>query len=109
MGNLGAPEIIILILVALFVFGPERLPEVAAEAGRTLRKIRSMVQGATADLKAELPPEMADLDLRSMTPRGFVRKHLWEDDAPARPSNGSVRVPPPLPDGAQPPYDVEAT
>lgn len=80
LGGLGWPEVAVLLLLALFVFGPERLPGIAADAGRMLRKIRAYVQGMTEELKAELGPEVADLDLRSLHPREFVRKHLLEDD-----------------------------
>ena len=38
------------------------------------------LKGMTEDLKTELGPEMADLDLRSLHPKEFVRKHLLEDD-----------------------------
>lgn len=80
IGGLGWPEGIVLLLLGLFVFGPERLPTIAAEAGRTLRKVRVYLKDMGNDLKAELGPEVGDLDLRSLHPREFVRKHLFEDD-----------------------------
>jgi sec-independent protein translocase protein TatB len=46
--NLGWGEIAVLLVLALFVFGPERLPTLAAEAGRGLRKVRTYVKGMTA-------------------------------------------------------------
>ena len=106
--NVSWLEIGFLVVLALFVFGPERLPKVAAEAGRMLRQLRRMAQGATSELRAELGPEMADLDLASLNPRRFVQRHLFEDDedagtAPARPSA------PPLRAGERPPYDSDAT
>jgi sec-independent protein translocase protein TatB len=78
--SLGWGEISILIVLALFVFGPERLPGMAADAGRALRKLRRYAKGLTDDLKAELGPEVGDLDLASLNPKTFVRKHLLEDD-----------------------------
>jgi len=80
LGGLGWPEAIVLLLLGLFVFGPERLPEIAADAGRTLRKVRTYLKGMSEELRSELGPEVADLDLRSLHPREFVRKHLLEDD-----------------------------
>lgn len=80
LGGLGWPEAAVLLLIGLFVFGPDRLPGMAQEAGRNLRKVRQYLKGMSADLKAELGPEVADLDLRSLHPREFVRKHLLEDD-----------------------------
>ena len=83
--HLGWGEISVLLVLGLFVFGPERLPGMAAEAGRALRKLRTYAKGMTDDLKTELGPEIGDLDLKSLHPRTFVRQHLFEDgpDEPA--------------------------
>lgn len=69
-----------MLLLGLFVFGPDRLPTIASDAGKMLRKARTYLKGVTEDLKSELGPEVGDLDLRSLHPREFVRKHLFEDD-----------------------------
>jgi sec-independent protein translocase protein TatB len=79
-GGLGWPEVAILLVLALFVFGPERLPGIAQDAGRTLRKLRVHLKGLQADLTAELGPEVGQLDLASLHPKEFVRKHLFEDE-----------------------------
>jgi sec-independent protein translocase protein TatB len=76
--GLGWGEIGVLLLLALFVVGPERLPGLASDAGRTLRSLRRQVKGLSDDLKTELGPEFADVDLRSLHPRTFVQKHLLE-------------------------------
>lgn len=39
-GSLGGGEILVLILVGLIVFGPERLPTVARDAAKVLRQLR---------------------------------------------------------------------
>ena len=108
--NLGWGEILFLIVLALFVFGPERLPKVAADAARMLRQLRQMAQNATADIKAEMGPEMADLDLTTLTPRRFVEKHLFADDEDDRTRGVAGRpATQPLAVGEIPPYDPEAT
>jgi sec-independent protein translocase protein TatB len=106
--SLGWPEISVLVVLGLFVFGPERLPGMAAEAGRTLRKLRQYAKGLTDDLKAELGPEVGDLDLASLNPKTFVRKHLLEDDdeAYAAPPVRSYR---PLPPSEPAPWDPDTT
>ena len=78
--SLGWGEVAVLLVLALFVFGPDRLPGLAADAGRTLRRVRGYVRGMTDDLKTELGPELGDVDLRSLNPRTFVAKHLLSDD-----------------------------
>jgi sec-independent protein translocase protein TatB len=105
--NLGWPEIAFLIVLALFVFGPDRLPKVAADAGRMLRQLRQMAQNASADIKSELGPEMGDLDLTDLNPRRFVQKHLFDGDDDAVPAQRPAVAP--LRPGERPPYDVDAT
>jgi sec-independent protein translocase protein TatB len=79
-GQLGWGEVLVIVLVGLFVFGPERLPGVARDAGKMLRQLRSMANGVRDDIRSELGPEVADLDLASLNPRTFVAKHLLGDD-----------------------------
>jgi sec-independent protein translocase protein TatB len=75
--NLGGMELVVLVLIALFVFGPERLPKMIADASRMLRQVRQMARNATADLREELG---TDLDLDDLNPKTFVRKHLLSDE-----------------------------
>lgn len=110
--SLGWGELVVLLVLALFVFGPERLPGMAAEAGRTLRKVRLYVKGVTDDLKSELGPELGDVDLASLHPRTFVQKHLFSDDdddldaAVGRPRS---RAGAPLAQGEPAPWDPDTT
>ncbi len=104
--NLGWGELVVLLVLGLFVFGPDRLPGLAADAGRTLRKVRTYVKGMTDDLKSELGPELGDVDLASLHPRTFVQKHLFhddEDDAPA-PRRSAALAP-----GESAPWDPDTT
>ena len=108
--NLG--EIGLLAVIALVVFGPERLPKAASQAGRALRQLRQMANNARDDLRSGLPPEYADFDPADLNPRAFVRKHLFEDDDSGT-STTSMAVADPFQDeleyGERPPYDPEAT
>lgn len=51
MGSIGAPEILVILVVALLVLGPERLPEAARQAGRMLAELRRMSAGFQAELR----------------------------------------------------------
>jgi sec-independent protein translocase protein TatB len=77
MGNLNFLEIVGLLLLGLFIFGPERLPQVIADAARMLRGVRQMARNATSELRDELG---TDLDLDDLNPRTFVRKHLLSEE-----------------------------
>lgn len=82
--DIGALEFVVLAIAALFIFGPDRLPDMARQAARGLRQLRSMAANARRELSRELGPEFEDLDIRDLNPRTFVRKHvldgLDEDD-----------------------------
>jgi sec-independent protein translocase protein TatB len=109
-GNLGFAEVLVLAVIGLVIFGPEKLPKALRDAGRMLRELRTMARGAATDLKAELGPEMADLDLRSLHPRRFVENALFgDDDDPASTPVGRTAPAVVLPDGERPPYDADAT
>ncbi|HKD88136.1 MAG TPA: sec-independent translocase [Streptosporangiaceae bacterium] len=123
MFDLDLPKILFLGVVALIVFGPERLPGMAAQAGRALRELRRMAEGAKSELQENLGPEFSQFDIADINPKHFVRKHLI-DDLTGEPavvggngSNGSnsgglatrassVMT---LMPGETPPYDDEAT
>ncbi|HEX9354371.1 MAG TPA: sec-independent translocase [Streptosporangiaceae bacterium] len=77
--DLSIGKILVLAVIALVVFGPDQLPKIAAQAGRTLRELRRMADGATRDLREGLGPEFSDFDVRDLHPGNFVRKHLFDD------------------------------
>ena len=110
IGDIGFGELIVIALVAILVFGPDKLPELAKQAGAMLRKARQFANSARDELREELGPEYADLELRDLDPRTIVRKHIIEamNDAEdeAKPKRKGLR---PLKAGELPPYDVEAT
>jgi sec-independent protein translocase protein TatB len=106
--GIGLPEMAVIALVAVLVFGPDRLPDLARQAGRFLRQMRNLANAARDDLRAELGPEFSDLELRDLDPRAIVRKHIMEamEDEDEAPRRTGLR---PLADGEVPPYDIEAT
>ncbi|WP_426244880.1 sec-independent translocase [Nocardioides sp. LHG3406-4] len=108
MFGVGLPEMAVIAFVAVLVFGPDRLPGLAQQAGQLLRKARTMANSARDELRSELGPEFADLELRDLDPRTIVRKHIieaMEEDEASERRRRDRR----LPDGQVPPYDVEAT
>jgi sec-independent protein translocase protein TatB len=109
--GVGLPEFAVLAFVAVLVFGPDRLPDLARQAGRMVRQVRRMANSARDELRAELGPEYSDLELRDLDPREIVKRHIAEaleddDDEPVRPTRRGKR---PLADGEIPPYDADAT
>jgi sec-independent protein translocase protein TatB len=112
MFGIGPLELVVIAIVAVLVFGPDRLPEFARTAGRLLRQVRQLVSNAQNDLRAELGPEYADLELQDLNPKNFVRKHLldpMDEEAKAVSTEFNDDPPQRLAAGQRPPYDPEAT
>jgi sec-independent protein translocase protein TatB len=127
MFNVGPMELLVLAVVGLIVLGPDRLPQLARDAARMLRTLRDMATGARQQLREELGPEFADLDLRSLHPRTAVQRALLGDDVDLRsldprsavqraltgadepPAPPSRPAQPPLGRGERAPFDTDAT
>jgi sec-independent protein translocase protein TatB len=107
--GIGLPELLVIIVVAVIVFGPDRLPEFARQAGRLVRQVRQFTNSARDDIRSELGPEFANFELTDLDPRRAMRKYIqdaWDetdDEVPVRP--GQL----PLAEGELPPYDSDAT
>lgn len=116
-------EWLLLIVLALVVLGPERLPGYASKLAEWVRNLRDMAEGAKSQIKEEMGPSFQDvnwrqLDPRQYDPRRIVREALSptpaqqaaieEDDAPvsmARQLPGPGTFDPSRPT----PFDDEAT
>jgi sec-independent protein translocase protein TatB len=111
--GVGLPEMAVIAVVALLIFGPDRLPEFARQAGRMVRQVRQFSQAARDDIRAELGPEYADFELRDLDPRRAVRKYIdeaWDETDDARDAEPQDRPGlRPLAAGERPPYDADAT
>ncbi|WP_409294666.1 twin-arginine translocase TatA/TatE family subunit [Peribacillus sp. SCS-26] len=51
LSNIGIPGLIIILVIALIIFGPAKLPEIGRAFGRTLTEFKSAAKGLTADLE----------------------------------------------------------
>lgn len=80
MFNVGPLELMVLAVIGLVVLGPDRLPGLARDAARLLRQLREMATGARAQLREELGPEFADVDLRNLNPRTALQRAILGDE-----------------------------
>jgi sec-independent protein translocase protein TatA len=69
-GNIGIPEIAIVLIIALLVFGPKRLPELGKSLGDGLREFKASISGDRDD---DEPPEIDN---------GFEEEPSVEDEEP---------------------------
>ncbi len=75
--NLGWPEIVVLLLLGMFIFGPDKLPKAISDGVQMLRQVRRMAANATSDLSRELG---TDIQLEDLHPKTFIRKHLLSEE-----------------------------
>ena len=112
MFGIGFGELVVIAFLAVLVFGPDKLPDLAKQAGQFVRKLRAFANNARDELRSELGPEFADLELRDLDPRAIVRKHIAEAMADDDDEGAPGTVKPgrrTLEQGERPPYDLEAT
>lgn len=123
MFGINGWELVIILVIAMLVIGPERLPVYAEQLGSLVRRGRDLLQNAKARVDDELGPEFNDvdwskLDPRQYDPRKIVRDALLDDSpssftgpSPTRAeqngtSAASTRV---TAEPGKAPYDDEAT
>ena len=92
--DIGLGEILILAVLGLLVFGPERLPRAAADAARTLRNVRAMASNARKDLADSAGVDLSGAqgalrDLQDLHPKRMVAGIFEDDPADAAPKGAS--------------------
>jgi sec-independent protein translocase protein TatB len=112
--DLSLPKLLVLAVIALVIFGPSELPKIASQAGRALRDLRKIAEGAKNDLREGLGPEFADFEIEDLNPRRFARKHLSGDlntnqKAQQQLARQAAANGTPLTPGERPPPDPNAT
>ncbi len=95
MGPLGVPELIFILILALLVFGPKRLPEI----GRTLGRAMGEFRRATTDLKRTLNTEIAEAEERPAPRAVQPAPSIAPVPEPATPATGEGAAPAPEPTG----------
>ncbi|CAL9442040.1 Sec-independent protein translocase TatB [Streptomyces sp. DH-12] len=78
--DIGPLELVTLIVLAVLIFGPEKLPKVIQDVSRTIRKIRDFSESAKQDIRQELGPEFKDFEFEDLNPKTYIRKQLDNDD-----------------------------
>lgn len=78
--DIGALELVTLVVLAVLVFGPDKLPKVIQDVSRFIRKVREFSDNAKEDIRSELGPEFKDFDFEDLNPKKFVRKQLAEHE-----------------------------
>ncbi len=123
LSDIGLLEVLVVVVVALFVFGPDRLPGMARQAGTWMRDLRRMIGGVRKEFTEELGLDQ-DLKISDLDPRSYIRRNVLDglddigldDDKPKPARSGQVPRPTEAPrssDGpgpaSAPRFDDDAT
>ncbi len=72
-------EILILGLIGIVMFGPEKLPDLARQAARIVSHLRRIGEDARGQLRNELGPSFDNISLADLNPKTFVTKHILSE------------------------------
>jgi sec-independent protein translocase protein TatB len=110
MLSINGGEFVVLLLIAVIVIGPERLPEYSRQLRTWIVKGRDMLRDGRETLEREVGADVdwAKLDPRQYDPRTIVREALYEPASkPAQAARPAASIP--LAAGTPAPFDAEAT
>ncbi|MEU6311093.1 sec-independent translocase [Streptomyces sp. NPDC047014] len=78
--DIGALELVTIVVLGILIFGPEKLPKVIQDVTGFIRKIRAFSDSAKHDIRSELGPEFKDFEFEDLNPKTFIRKQLTENE-----------------------------
>ncbi|MEO0048914.1 MAG: hypothetical protein RL556_246 [Actinomycetota bacterium] len=132
MFGLSGEKLVIILVLAAIVLGPERLPGYAKWLADFVKKVRRFARDARTQLEAESGEDLSEIDWRKLDPRQYdprriIRDALLDDDDSVAPAAGaglkpraealaavaaaetSAKKQPRIKNGEKPPFDNEAT
>ncbi|MBX6372542.1 MAG: twin-arginine translocase TatA/TatE family subunit [Acidothermus sp.] len=117
--DLSTPKLLVLGLLALIIFGPDKLPQIARDAARFVRQLRTVVHQARNELRTELgdlSDVVAEFRTGDLNPKTLIRRHVLDglDGSPAAQAAAPGTTAPPSTArstslGRPTPYDPDAT
>jgi sec-independent protein translocase protein TatA len=81
-GNLGFPELMIIMVVILLLFGAKRIPEIAGSMGKGIREFKKNINDATREVTSETNSSLPDTQSR-LTSAELERRRTEEAERPA--------------------------
>ncbi|MGI4894275.1 MAG: hypothetical protein ACRYF3_04075 [Janthinobacterium lividum] len=79
MFGINGGEFLVLLVVALVILGPERLPHYAEQLASLVKSTRRFAKGAQAQMREELGPEFDDIDWQKLDPRQYDPRRIVRD------------------------------
>ena len=78
--DIGPLELVAIVVLAVLVFGPDKLPKVIQDTMAFIRKVREFSDSAKEDIRRELGPEFKDFEFEDLHPKTFIKKNLMNGD-----------------------------
>jgi len=90
-------KILVILVIAMFLLGPERLPVYAKKLGDLVRNVKHLADGAKDRLREEMGPDYEDVDWKQLDPRQYdprriIRDALLEDEREAQSAERQARL-----------------
>jgi sec-independent protein translocase protein TatA len=86
MGSIGIPELLIIMVVILLLFGAKRIPEIAGSMGKGIREFKKNINEATREINADAkPPLESDTQSRLTAAELEQRRRTAEEAERAQP------------------------
>ena len=86
MGNLGMPELMLIMLLALLLFGPKKLPEIGKQVGKALGEFKRASNDLKRSIQDEMDKAQAGLDTISSELKPDVKPDLKPEPKPESPA-----------------------
>ncbi len=74
--GINGGEFIVLLVVAIFVIGPERMPEYAAKLAKLIKQLRALADTAKVQLREQMGPDFDDVDWKQYDPRQYDPRRI---------------------------------
>ena len=83
MFDIGAPEFLTLVVLAVIIFGPDKLPGLARKTARVIRYVRAIADGAKNQVREEMGEtwdalKLDDIKAADLNPKALARKYLLD-------------------------------
>ncbi len=69
-------KLLIILVIALFLIGPDRLPGYAVQLARLVKTLRGFANGAKERMREEMGPEFDEVDWRKLDPRQYDPRRI---------------------------------